>query len=676
MLSAVKSGCGILGVMRKLGGSKVGVDETLTAIECVRYRGSRLGAGFAVYDLERPRHNIKLKAFVDSEETAELLRTVLGEYIAELLGFDSIAVDSFLSWAAYVRMEPEAARRIVSRINRSLFSDGVRGRIYSWGRYMEVFKGVGYPSDVCSYYGLNEKGLKGDLWLAHTRQPTNSPGIYPIWSHPFASNEWSIVHNGDVSSFGANMEFLRYRGFESFVGTDSEVIAYILDYLTNMEHLPIYQAAQLLANGFDENPTPIPQHLAFRGACLDGPFSVIAGFCDGNDIYMLAMADRTKFRPLVVGEDDGRIYAASEEAEVRSLSDKARVWPVSPGGVFLASLKRGIILSGREHIQLFYGPYRTHQPPADAIDVSGMNASQVNKLVTRLIQCGVREIMLKSVNGHRYLGINIPAGCRLHIYGTAGNCLANFNKAGEIIVYGSAQDDVGDAMYGGRVVIHGDARDVVGQALQGGGILVRGSVGNRAAIQMREFRNRKPILVVGGRADDYLGEYMAGGIVLILGLDALDREDVQLVGRYTATGMVGGRIYIRGYVEPWRIGLNPPKQDVAQYLRGLAIEGLIDSKTLHTLVEKTALTYDEVENMLSGEALRRISKLYKNKYYRELRVEHRLLTEGDLETIGWVLREFLREFHLDGRLLDRLLSCRFTVIEPLGGGPPLEKSEE
>jgi glutamate synthase domain-containing protein 1 len=115
---------------------------------------------------------------------------------------------------------------------------------------VEVFKGVGYPSDVCSIYRLVERNFTADLWIAHTRQPTNSPGVYPVWSHPFASHEWAIAHNGDISSFGANMEFMHYRGVSSFVGTDSELIAYILDYLTR--HMPVEKAAAAMVNPFED----------------------------------------------------------------------------------------------------------------------------------------------------------------------------------------------------------------------------------------------------------------------------------------------------------------------------------------------------------------------------------------------------------------------------------------
>lgn len=665
------SSCGILGVLRREGAAKIRADETLSSIECVRYRGSRYGAGFAAYNLDSSRH-IKLKAFVSDDNTLQHIKNIMKEYAEGgfwELGFETSPGTRFMSWAAYVDASENSLRMAVDRINRDLMNAGMRGRVYSWGRYVEVFKGVGYPLDVCGQYRLVERNVSADLWIAHTRQPTNSPGVYPIWSHPFASHEWAIAHNGDISSFGANMEFMNYRGVSSFVGTDSELIAYILDHLT--ANMSVEKAANIMVNPFEDQllnglaGITLEEYVAWRGAMLDGPFSVVAGYCDGDDVYMLALADRSKFRPLVVGVDGERVYVASEEAEIRQLSEEADVWPVKPGGVFLASMKKGIILAGREHAKTFYHKPRRHTVTGEAVvDAKGLSHTVVNSLIRKHIAAGCRVVSVVNVNGHRYLGINIPPGHRLNIYGTAGNCLANFNKGGEIQVYGNAEDDVGDAMYGGRVVIHGDARDVIAQALQGGEIFVRGSVGNRAAIQMREFRERKPYLIVGGRADDYLGEYMAGGVVMVLGVDALDM-DTCLVGRYMATGMVGGRIYVRGHVDRWRIGLQPPKPDVTRYIHGLYMEGLVTEEDVRYFERLPYVSLGDVRERLSGEALRRVSRLFTSKYFRELRVEVRRLGGEDLNLVGDVLKRFFREFGLDEKAYARVLADEFTVVEPV-----------
>ncbi len=667
-LPTVKSGCGILGILRKRDAAKIRAQEALGSIECVRFRGSKLGAGFAAYNIDGDNSHYRIKVFVDGVETLETVKQMLAEYGVVLrreLGYDDSGASKLRSWAALADAPSrEALTNAVARVNEALMQGEIRGRIYSWGRYVDVCKGVGYPEDVCVDFRLVERGVEADLWIAHTRQPTNSPGIYPIWSHPFAANEWAIAHNGDVSSYGANMEYLRYRGYTSFVGTDSEVMAYLLDHLTRVKGLAIEEAAEILCNPYEAEDSGMGRIIAHRGAPLDGPFSVVAGYCDGDDIYMLALADRSKFRPLVVGEDGERIYVASEEAEIRTLSSEARVWTVKPGGYLLASLKRGIIHSGREDYELFFRSYCTHQAPTHAIDAEGMGYAELNRRIREALNNGAREVHVKNVRGQRYLGVNIPAGSRLHIYGTPGNCLANFNKGAEIYVYGNAEDDVADAMYGGRVVIHGDARDVIAQAFQDGEIFVRGNVGNRAAIQMREFQDRKPFLIVGGRADDYLGEYMAGGVVMILGLDAMEHEDKPLVGKYVATGMVGGRIYIRGRVEQWRIGLHPPKTDTLQYLRGLVMEGLVDAETYEELSREKAITYSMLEQRLQPKALSRISKLFINKYFSPPRVEYRRLGDEDLALLGGRLRRFFAEFHLGEQLLQRLLESEFTVITP------------
>ncbi|MCS7133330.1 MAG: glutamate synthase [Candidatus Caldarchaeum sp.] len=665
------SGCGILGVLRRDGTPKIKGSEAVSSIECVRYRGSKLGAGFAAYNLDAPNNGrYKVKAFVSSEEALKHVKNVLREFAEDGIhedGYDMTA-GKFMSWTALISSSQDSLRNAVDRINYELMNAGMKGRIYSWGRYVEVFKGVGYPLDVAQQYGLVERKVEADLWIAHTRQPTNSPGIYPIWSHPFSSHEWAIAHNGDISSFGANMEFMMFKGFRSFVGTDSELIAYILDYLTNIKKMPIEKVAQALVNPFEEDilnglaGITIEEYAAGRGAWLDGPFSVVAGYCDGEDVYMLALADRSKFRPLVVGFDEKRFYVASEEAEVRQLSEKARVWPVKPGGFFLASMKKGIICTGREHPEIFYHTLQRPPPVGTVVDALGLGYSEVNRRVRMLFEKGITEVSVVNVNGHRYLGFNMPPATRLNIYGTAGNCLANFNKHGEIIVYGNAQDDVGDAMYGGRVVIHGDARDVVGQALQGGEIFVRGSVGNRAAIQMREFRDSKPYLIVGGRADDYLGEYMAGGVVMVLGIDSMDL-DTCLVGRYMATGMVGGKIYVRGRVDRWRIGLQPPKPDVLRYIHSLHLQGYIDEKLYKKFEAMQAITIEDVSRNLYGEALRKVTRLFTSKYYKELDIEVRRLDEDETGLIHLPLKRFFREFNLGDSLFSRILKEEFTVVK-------------
>jgi hypothetical protein len=374
----------------------------------------------------------------------------------------------------------------VADLNQQLLADTVKGRIYSYGRYLDVYKGVGYPSQVAEAAGLKGRGLKADLWLAHTRQPTNSPGTLPIWSHPFTAFEWAIVHNGDISSFGANREFLASRGHRSFVGTDSEVIALLLDQLTRVEGLEVVEAARLVCRPYERELQHLdgrlrPLLVALRGACLDGPFTVLAGYCDGDDLYLLALLDRSKFRPIIIGEADEYIYAASEEAAIRAIAPHAKIYAPAPNRFFLASSKQGVIEAGRGHLDCYQAPaLEPPRPSGLMIDATTLDYHELNRRLQEAFNQGVQEISLVNVRGQRYIGLNAPRGAKITVYGAPGNCLANLNEGAEIVVYGNAADDVGDTMQDGRVIIHGDARDVVGQTLQGGVIYVRGVSGTEA----------------------------------------------------------------------------------------------------------------------------------------------------------------------------------------------------
>ncbi|WP_075057447.1 hypothetical protein [Thermogymnomonas acidicola] len=196
--------------------------------------------------------------------------------------------------------------------------------------------GIGFPSDVAgSVPGFTS--IKSDTWLAHTRQPTNSPGSYPIFSHPFSSVNISAVHNGDVSSFGANVNALRNLGYRSFVGgTDSEVIVRLLFVLMHRFRMPAEEALQVLAGTH-------PLSNEFPGLSLDGPFSVAFSFMEGGMRKIAAVADRSKLRPLLVGTDGGgRVVVASELNQVKRLIGNPEVRRLKGGGEVMVADRHGI----------------------------------------------------------------------------------------------------------------------------------------------------------------------------------------------------------------------------------------------------------------------------------------------------------------------------------------------
>ena len=186
------------------------------------------------------------------------------------------------------------------------------------------------------------------------------------------------------------------------------------------------------------------------------------------------------------------------------------------------------------------------------LDASGIYYRDLNIKLKEMVSAGARHIDLNNVCGQRYIGTNLSGQVELHIHGTPGNDLGAFMDGPDIIVHGNAQDGCGNTMNNGRIVVHGRAGDVAGLSMRGGKVFIRDDVGYRAGIHMKEYQEKKPALIIGGTAQDFLGEYMAGGILAVLGLnmDEQGRHKAKFIG----TGMHGGVIYIRGSVEDYQLG--------------------------------------------------------------------------------------------------------------------------
>jgi len=167
----------------------------------------------------------------------------------------------------------------------------------------------------------------------------------------------------------------------------------------------------------------------------------------------------------------------------------------------------------------------------------------VNEEINRKLKSDDKTAV-REVNGQRYLGCGLDSGKSLDIYGTAGNDLACYLNGGRVTVYGSAQDAVGNTMGGGEIIIHGHSGDALGYGMRDGKIFVRDNVCCRGGIHMKEFRQMKPVLVIGENAGAFLGEYMAGGTIVLLGLNMKHGE--KLFGPHCASGMHGGKIFVRG----------------------------------------------------------------------------------------------------------------------------------
>ena len=171
------------------------------------------------------------------------------------------------------------------------------------------------------------------------------------------------------------------------------------------------------------------------------------------------------------------------------------------------------------------------------ISAEGLNHREINETIRKTHgDCTVINCL-----GERFIAAGTSSG-NIAIEGVPGNALGAYLNGGVISVNGHAQDAVGDTMNDGAIVVHGSIGDAAGYAMRGGSIYVKADAGYRAGIHMKEYRDKIPALVIGGRAGSFLGEYQAGGVIIVLGLGNSERP---IVGNFPCTGMHGGKLFLR-----------------------------------------------------------------------------------------------------------------------------------
>lgn len=151
------------------------------------------------------------------------------------------------------------------------------------------------------------------------------------------------------------------------------------------------------------------------------------------------------------------------------------------------------------------------------------------------------EIIIDHCCGQRFIGAG-SKDKQICINGTPGNALGCYMNGTKIEVHGNGQDAIGDTMNDGMICIYGNAGDACGYAMRGGKIYVKGSAGYRTGIHMKEYKDKKPVIIIGNEVGSFFGEYQAGGVLIVLGLESDKKAPV---GYYCAVGMHGGKMYIR-----------------------------------------------------------------------------------------------------------------------------------
>lgn len=351
----IPSGCAISGIFAR-DGERIGGEEIVRSIALMHERSNGLGGGFAGYGIYPEYRDLyAFHVFYDSTAAKEACERFLERHF-DVVNLSKIPVrrmpeitDEPLIWRYFVTPLPtrlvasqlderEFVARCVIRINTSI--EGAY--VFSSGKNMGVFKAVGYPEDVGRFYRLEE--YAGYCWTAHGRYPTNTPGWWG-GAHPFAMLDYSVVHNGEISSYDANRRWIEMFGYQCTLMTDTEVITYLVDYLHRRQGLTLEETAAVLAAPFwstieqmppKERERAVYLRNTFASLLVTGPFSILLGFTGG----MMALNDRLKLRSMVAAEKGERVYVASEECAIRILEPQPeRIWSPRGGEPLIVTLK-------------------------------------------------------------------------------------------------------------------------------------------------------------------------------------------------------------------------------------------------------------------------------------------------------------------------------------------------
>jgi glutamate synthase domain-containing protein 1 len=325
--------CGIIGVidrqMKRMDGS--GIRDALSLMD---ERGSGEGAGYSAHGIYPEfKDYYAIHIFYDNlvepkTDVEELLRK-WGQiaHQEEIPTYEQPNLKrTHVPWRYFFKPhsnlvtgsltpDDDIVKHIVMEVN-----SGIKGAlIFSSGKDMGVFKAAGWPEDVANFYRIED--YRGYIWLAHNRYPTNTPGWWG-GAHPFNLLDWTVVHNGEITSYGTNRRYVESNGYKCTMLTDTEVVAYLFDLLGRHHKLPGEIIVKALAPPFWDEIDAMEEkegklnkaiRMTYGPALMNGPFAIVVATREG----IVGFTDRIKLRPLVVGENGSRLYLSSEEAAIR-----------------------------------------------------------------------------------------------------------------------------------------------------------------------------------------------------------------------------------------------------------------------------------------------------------------------------------------------------------------------
>jgi len=338
----VPSACAVSGIMNQ-DGKKISGRNIIDSIAVMHERSNGLGGGFAAYGIYPELQDFyAFHMMFENESGKKAAEDYLNEeYIIEKTEIiptrphENILSNPILQrYFVLPKKQHEDEKDFIVRSVMFINANIKDAFVFSSGKNMGIFKGVGYPEDIGEFFRLEE--YQAYMWTSHGRFPTNSAGWWG-GAHPFGLLDWAVVHNGEISSYGINKRYLQNFDYKCTLSTDTEVITYLIDLLIRKHGLSFELASKVLSAPFWNDIERMPEEeknfytslrITYASALLNGPFGIIVT----NSEYMMGLTDRIKLRPLVAATKGKTLYLSSEEAAIREIcSDLDKVWSPKAG---------------------------------------------------------------------------------------------------------------------------------------------------------------------------------------------------------------------------------------------------------------------------------------------------------------------------------------------------------
>jgi glutamate synthase domain-containing protein 1 len=293
--------CGIVGLFIKDKALEPQLGQLLSGMLATMCERGPDSAGFAIYGADEVG---LAKITVQSPDPA--LFNGLDAALAGVLGTN---VDITTNDTHAVLRLVESMAGMARKVLREQFP---QFRVMGVGERIEIYKEVGYPTEVSNRFGLSE--MTGSHGIGHTRMATES-AVTTMGAHPFSTGpDQCLVHNGSLSNHNNLRRELKREGQTFETENDTEVAA---AYLTAQMDKGL-SLGDALQKSLDD---------------LDGFYTFVVGTRDGFGV----LRDRIACKPAVLAETDRYVAFGTEYRALVGLPgiENARVWEPEPATVYL-----------------------------------------------------------------------------------------------------------------------------------------------------------------------------------------------------------------------------------------------------------------------------------------------------------------------------------------------------